>query len=273
MKLGPPIASATFVFAFCQCGPLVNDPPLDGGSGTTSGNSGAGANTGSTSGSAAGASMSGSTTGTASGTTGSATGASGASSGATTGGDMDSATSDTDSASSGSSAGSSGTSGGGGPDATMQGDNLVLNGDFSQGGTYWGISSGTGGIDAGTNAGTSQLCVTVGMGSGTVYLGWPQPSSMVGMSLASGTMYTFSYKAQTAQGNLTIEAKVANSMGSSNYMPVDSDSTMDMVTGSLQTFTHTFTPTSNDASAGVVFIFSSQSADTVCFESVSVVAQ
>ncbi|HSY22397.1 MAG TPA: hypothetical protein VK841_09800 [Polyangiaceae bacterium] len=268
MKLGPSIASATFVFAFCQCGPLVNDPPLDGGSGTTSGNSGAGTNTGSTSGSVAGASMSGSTTGTTSGTTGSATGASGASSGATAGADTDSATTDTDSGSSGSSAGSSGTSGGG-PDATMQGDNLVLNGDFSQGGMYWGISSGTGAIDAGT----SQLCVTVGMGSGTVYLGWPQPSTMAGMSLASGTMYTFSYKAQTAQGNVTIEAKVANSMGSSNYMPVDSDSTMDMVTGSLQTFTHTFTPTSNDASAGVVFIFSSQSADTVCFESVSVVAQ
>jgi hypothetical protein len=269
MKLGPSIASATFVFAFCQCGPLVNDPPLDGGSSATSGNSGSGANTGSTSGSVAEASMSGSTTGTTSGTTGSAAGASGASSGATTGDDTGSATTDTDSASSGSSAGSSGASGSGGPDATTQGDNLVLNGDFSQGGMYWGISSGSGGIDAGTN----QLCVTVGMGSGTVYLGWPQPSSMAGMNLTSGTMYTFSYKAQTAQGNLTIEAKVANSMGSSNYMPVDSDSTMDMVTGSLQAFTHTFTPTSNDVSAGVVFIFSSQSADTICFESVSVVAQ
>ncbi len=210
--------------------------------------------------------MSGSTAGDNSGATagaaGSAAGASGAS-GATSGSDMDGAASAMDSASSGS------TSGSGGPDATMQGSNLVLNGDFSQGETYWGISSGTGAIDAGTN----QLCVTVGMGSGTVYLGWPQPSSMTGMNLASGTKYTFSYKAQTSQGNMTIEAKIADSMGSSNYMPVDSDSTMEMITGSLQTFTHTFTPTSPDTSAGLVFVFSSSSQNTICFESVSVVAQ
>jgi hypothetical protein len=213
--------------------------------------------------------MSGSTAGSNAGAAGSASGASGASTGATTGGDMDGATSTTDSGSSGTSTGSSGTSGsGGGPDATMQGNNLVLNGDFSQGGMYWGISSGTGDIDAGTN----ELCVTVGANSGTVYLGWPQPSSMTGMNLASGTMYTFTYEAETSQGNLTIEAKIADSMGP-NYTPTDSDSKMDMVTGSVQTFTHTFTPTTADTSAGLVFVFSSTSANTICFQSVSVVAQ
>jgi hypothetical protein len=261
------LASIALALASAHCGPLVNDP-VDAGKGSTTGTTGSsGASaTGSSGASATGSTGSAGTAGTTgtmddgavSGTSGDSTGGDSSTSGSTSG---SGASGEADGTAPMPETGASGSTSGSGSDAAS--GNLVTNGDFSQGNAAWGISSGTATIGV-TNG---ELCVSAG--SGSIVLGWPQAPATA-LMLTSGSSYEFSYGARTMQGNLMVEAKVANSMSSTNYMPVDSDS-MDAVTSTAKTFTHSFTPSTTDPSAGIAFIFSLGNGQQACFTNVSLI--
>ncbi len=151
------------------------------------------------------------------------------------------------------------------PDSGGQGTNLVTDGDFSQPNSpLWAIVAGAGTI----SASNSELCVSVAA-SGQATLGWPQPAGSQGAVLASGTSYTFSYKARATQP-LNVDAKIGES--NSPYT-ADFESPSDSVTTSLQAFAHTFTPSQADSSAGVAFAFmAGSSANQICFQAVGLFA-
>ena len=159
--------------------------------------------------------------------------------------------------STGGSPGSGGNPGtGGGP----SGPNLIANGDFSQAATNWHFESGT------ANVTNGQYCETNLSGASPLF-GWQNMS--MPLTLSNGQSYTLSYRA-SGSNSAVVHIKVAHAV--SPYTPNDYESTPDdQLTGSLQTFTHTFTPTTgNDDNTGVAFFV--MAGQNICIASVSLVA-
>jgi hypothetical protein len=118
----------------------------------------------------------------------------------------------------------------------------------------------------GTGAyGTNDWCLTgTSGGSG---LGWPNTGTSTA-TLTAGASYTFSYTVQRMAGTVTtIDAKVG-----SNVSPytADFENTMDAVTATATTNTHTWTEmAAGDTTTGVAFVLTGTSADQVCISNVS----
>jgi hypothetical protein len=139
-------------------------------------------------------------------------------------------------------------------------NNLITNGDFSQGDTDWHFESGT------ANVNNGQYCETNLSGSSPLF-GWQNMASP--LTLTNGQSYTLSYRAM-GSNSATLHIKVAHAV--SPYTPDDYEtSSDDKLTGSLQTFTHTFTPTAgNDDNTGVAFFVTA--GQSICIASVSLTA-
>jgi hypothetical protein len=164
--------------------------------------------------------------------------------------------------------GSNGGLGGanGGSGGQPGGNNLVTNGDFSNGENSWGFPAMMGTVSHTVTNGA--LCVTIGSSNASVTIGYPSGGTAP-FQINGGTAYRFSYQASVSASNTTFEAKV----GQTN-MPYDatgSDWPGESVGTSLQTFTHTFTRGSTDSSMGVAFNLMG-GPSTVCIDNVSLTA-
>jgi hypothetical protein len=148
--------------------------------------------------------------------------------------------------------------------------NLITNGNFADGTADWGITFGT----ATPSIVRGELCIAVAAANDTttIVLGWPEPEGTPGVPLSATGSYTFSYTAHSTVADVTMDAKVGDTVGP-NYLPVDFESETDPITTAAKTFTHPFTPASGaDPSAGLAFTFVSNVAQSVCFANVSLVA-
>jgi hypothetical protein len=192
------------------------------------------------------------TTGDA-GTTGEAGASGAAGNGGTTGGGGDGGpgTAGTTGTAGNGDAGTTGSGGNTGSGGTP-GNNLIANGDFSSGATNWHTESGTGNVN----------------GSGAYCVGSPGGSTLVGYSAPSGTMLSLSgtYKLTfQASGAGTVHVKVG--MAVSPYgADYEGNSS---ISNSLQTYTHMFTATDNNA--GIAFTFMNAGSSTVCLDNITLV--
>jgi hypothetical protein len=139
-------------------------------------------------------------------------------------------------------------------------NNLVANGDFSQADTNWHFESGTASVNNG------QYCETNLSGSSPLF-GWQNMATP--LLLSNGQSYTLSYRA-SGSNSAVLHLKVAHAV--SPYTPDDYETNPDdQLTGSLQTFTHTFTPTmGDDNNTGIAFFV--MAGQNICIASVSLVA-
>jgi len=150
--------------------------------------------------------------------------------------------------------------------------NLVTNGDFSMGTSYWSVVAGAGTL---TVNGNSMGCVAV-QPNGNATLGWPEAPNPTGLALSGANSYTLTYTAfSMSGGNVPVDAKVGQTM---QPYTADFETAMgaaDPVTATPTPFTHTFTPMYSDPSAGIAFMIPQTgnvtAATTVCFEKVSLV--
>ena len=136
------------------------------------------------------------------------------------------------------------TDGGAGGAAGLAGD-LISNGDFSAGMSYWHVV-GNGATDAMVMNG--QLCATVS-GSSPAYFGWPA-DPQGGVSLAAGSTFQFSYRVSTTASLASFVASVG--LADTPYT-VDFASTDTIPVGTSTTISHTFTLAAADVNAGVAF--------------------
>ncbi len=138
-------------------------------------------------------------------------------------------------------------------------DNLIANGDFSQGDTNWHFENGAASVNG------TQYCTT--SINASALFGWQDASTP--LVLSNGQSYTLSYRA-SGSNNAVLHIKVAHAV--SPYTPDDYETSPDdQLTANLQTFTHTFTPTmGNDDNTGVAFFV--MSGQNICIASVSLVA-
>jgi hypothetical protein len=156
------------------------------------------------------------------------------------------------------------------------GPNLITNGNFAMGSVYWDLYQQMGGSSSITTPTVTppqppQLCVTVPAGA-SVILGWTPTAG--GIMLSPGASYTFSYSAMATPA-VIVEAKVGHS-----YAPYTAEyDGFNTITGTLTAFTSPpfAAPTADAAetSAGIEFTIPETgtvtSAETVCFENVSLV--
>jgi hypothetical protein len=166
---------------------------------------------------------------------GGSTGSGGSSSGGATGSGGN--------ASTGGSTGSGGSSSGGTTGAGgSPGNNLVVNGDFSQGDTNWHFENGTASVNG------SQYCAST-INSGALF-GWQNMTAP--LMLSGSTSYKLSYQA-SGQNNAVLHVKVAHAV--SPFTPDDYETSPDdQIGSSLQTFTHTFNPgAGDDSNTGIAF--------------------
>src|SRR6185437_12047614 len=163
------------------------------------------------------------------------------------------------------SGGSPSTGGSTGSGGSSPGNNLITNGDFSQGETNWHVENGTASVNG------SQYCAS-SLNSGALF-GWQNMTTP--LVLSGSASYTLSYQA-SGQNNAALHIKVAHAVDP--FTPDDYDPMMnngqlvnDQIGTSLQTFTHTFTPMNgDDSNAGVAFFV--ESGQNICLANVSLVA-
>ena len=157
--------------------------------------------------------------------------------------------------------GTGGTSATGGSPGTggNPADNLVANGDFSQADTNWHFENGAASVNNG------QYCTT--SINASALFGWQNTSTP--LTLMNGQSYTLSYRA-SGSNSAVLHIKVAHAV--TPYTPDDYETNPDdQLNGSLQTFTHTFTPTmGTDDNTGVAFFV--MAGQNICIASVSLVA-
>jgi hypothetical protein len=230
-----------------------------GGNTATGGNGAGGSGTG-------GTVASGGSTGTGGAATGGNTGAGGAAGAASSG--TGGAATGGNSGTGGGAAGSPGTGGaatGGntGSAGSGSGDNLIVNGDFSQSDTNWHFENGT------ATANNGQYCAT-NITSGGLF-GWQNMTTP--LMLSGSQSYTLSYQA-SGSNNAALHVKVAHADSPytpDDYDPMNNNQTVnDTLGASLQTFTHTFTPAmGDDSDTGVAFFV--ESGQNICLAKVSLV--
>jgi len=165
--------------------------------------------------------------------------------------------------------GSGGTTGSGGSMSTCgsmgaagsSGTNLVMNGDLSQGDTGWNVGQGS---PSSSGVMNGQYCAT--FNSGTVLLGWGNGSTAA--NLMSGASYRLSYQVSSSNGGSTsLEIHIGQAVS-----PYNADT--GPITGcSLQssptTYTQVFTSMATDSTAGIAFLFTTNSNTTVCVDNVT----
>ena len=159
------------------------------------------------------------------------------------------------------SGGNPGTGGG------SSGTNLIVNGDFSQNDTNWGVPNGT---PTSKGVQNGQYCVTLNNGSGQVILGWGGTS--VSANLAANVNYTLSFQASATTALSGFDTHVGSAVEVGGSYPLDKDLGNDNIQTGLMTFTHMFTITSADPQAGVAFLFGASGTSTVCVDNVSLTA-
>jgi hypothetical protein len=146
------------------------------------------------------------------------------------------------------------------------GSNLITNGDFSDGGTYWTVTQATVGTVYGTSG--SSYCVSL-QNYFSATLGWPDSlNTSLGVPIDTSHGYTFSYTVSTTSTLYSFTAKVGHVV--SPYTNVYS-TTIDSPGVTPTQFTHSFTPTYSDSGAGVAFTIYASDPTTVCFSDVSLV--
>jgi hypothetical protein len=161
---------------------------------------------------------------------------------------------DTGSAGNTGSAGAAGGNTGSGGSGTPA-NNLIVNGDFSNGATNWHVQDGTGNVN-----GSGAYCVS---NPGAALIGWEgTPGSL--LMLRMGTSYRLSYQA-SGSGTVNVKIGLAVSPYTSDFEGSNS------LNSSLQTFTHTFTCPNNNINTGMAFTFSNAGSSTVCIDNVSLV--
>lgn len=147
---------------------------------------------------------------------------------------------------------------------TCGGDNLITNGDFSNGSTHWQITQATTGVTSGMSG--SMYCVSL-PSYGEAFLGWGNATSSV--AIVAGYGYTWAYTVSSTDPLYSFTAKIGHTV--SPYTTVYTTS-LDTPSATPRTFIHNFTPTYADTSAGLVFdIYASTGGATVCFDDVSLV--
>jgi hypothetical protein len=147
------------------------------------------------------------------------------------------------------------------------GTNLIANGDFSNGATYWGLSNASTGTSYSVAGGA--FCITL-PAYGTVTLGWPDAANVaIAAPLGAAQSYTFSYSAWATTTPSALQSKVGHAV--SPYTN-DYSTTSDVLTAAPTTFSHTFTQSGADTGAGVAFTVTGGGvSSTVCFDDVSIV--
>jgi hypothetical protein len=146
------------------------------------------------------------------------------------------------------------------------GSNLITNGDFSDGVTYWNVTQATTGVTYGTSG--SSYCVSL-PSYAIATLGWPDSlSSSVAVPIAAGYGYTLSYSVSTTAPLYSFSVKVGHAV--TPYTSVYSTS-LDRPGATATQFVHSFTPSSSDTGAGIAFTLDATDATTVCFAAVSLV--
>ena len=157
--------------------------------------------------------------------------------------------------------GSPGTGGG-------SGSNLIINGDFSQDDTNWGVPNGS---PTSKGVQNGQYCITLNNGSGQVILGWG--GTAVSANVAANVNYTLSFQASATSALSGFDTHVGSAVEVGGSYPLDKDLGNDNIQTGLMTFTHMFTLTSADPQAGVAFLISvSTGTSTVCVDNVSLTA-
>jgi hypothetical protein len=147
-------------------------------------------------------------------------------------------------------------------------DNLVINGDFSQNDTNWGVPNGS---PTSKGVQNGQYCVTLNNGSGQVILGWG--GTAVSANLAANVNYTLSFQASASSSLSGFDTHIGSAVSVGGSYPLDKDLGNDTIGTSLQTFTHMFSLTSADSQAGVAFLISAGAGtSTVCVDNVSLAA-
>jgi hypothetical protein len=126
------------------------------------------------------------------------------------------------------------------------GANIIVNGDFSNGETGWGLPAMLGTVSHAVTNGA--FCVTLGSASSAT-VGYPSGGASP-FPINSGISYRFSYQASVS-GTMTFEAKVGQTL--TPYDATGSDWMNEPVGTTLQTFTHTFSRAATDNSMGVAF--------------------
>lgn len=160
----------------------------------------------------------------------------------------------------GATGGTTGTGGG------SSGPNLVTNGDLSMGDTGWNIGQGSPSSSGVVNG---QYCATIG--GGTVLIGWGNAS--MAAHLMSGASYKVSYQASSSNGSGTsLEIHIGQAVSPYNS-DISSPIAGDSLQSSAMTFSHTFTSTATDSTAGIAFLFTANGGNTtVCVDNLTVTA-
>ena len=145
--------------------------------------------------------------------------------------------------------GSPGTGGNSGTGGSSSGNNLIINGDFSQDDTNWGVPNGS---PTSMGVQNGQYCLTLNNGSGQVVLGWG--GTTVSANLSANVNYTLSFQASASSSLSGFDTHVGSAVSVGGSYPLDKDVGNDTIGTGLQTFTHMFTLTSgDDDKAGVAF--------------------
>jgi hypothetical protein len=153
--------------------------------------------------------------------------------------------------------------------------NLIKNGDFSQGKTYWDLTYQAGEV-AGADYSGGEYCVA--NLSTSLYLSFslgypPTPSDAI--VIEPGATYTLSYRAQFLEGAGTVgslppDVTVKIGHAVSPYTELVSF-TGDPINGNYSTFTHTIAAGAGDTAAGLVFNGTLDYYTEVCFDDVKLV--
>jgi len=166
----------------------------------------------------------------------------------------------------GSAAGTGGGAGAGG--AAAGAGNQIVNGDFSDGMTDWGVISSSMWTTA--SVANGQLCVSFIAGI-PITVVWPGGTSPVA-SLLPGVTYVLAYQVSSNVPLSPFEVQLGPVLTLYDEPTTDFDVTTDVPGATPQTFSHTFSVTAADAQAGLVFkfyygIYSGMA--NVCFDDVS----
>lgn len=150
------------------------------------------------------------------------------------------------------------------PPPAPKGVNLILNGDFASGNSYWRVDDGLGNVVAPSTA-TGELCVTVSTTQPFVSIAWPLDPAM-GVALQSANVYQLTYDAWTDNPEGVIfEAKI----GTATDPPTTHFVVEVGITTFLEGYSHAFNSRSS-AVSGVLFEVNQLSDQAqVCIDNVS----
>jgi hypothetical protein len=167
------------------------------------------------------------------------------------------------------SGGASSTGGSPGSGGSSPGNNLITNGDFSQGANDWGVPNGNP-SNAGVNNG--EYCLTLSNGSGTVILGWGGTS--VSANLTANVNYTVSFQVSSTGALSDFEVHVGSAVAVNGSYPIDYQVSPSNAPGnSLTSYTEMFTISTADPQAGIAFqVAATNGNPTVCVDNVSLTA-